>query len=170
MAFTPLVGFEAPIFTEVMATVELDWHWATRTGGAVSTAQRRALLGRLIRALPGMVSDAVKTRVGRRGLGRVEFGSIVVPDSTLARAAEQEARDCVTPHVLEHSYRTYFFGKALAELDDIQVDDELVYVASLLHDLQLEHPTPGRCFAVVGGERAARFVMTQGAPRTVPRR
>ncbi|STZ38291.1 Uncharacterised protein [Mycobacteroides abscessus] len=87
MAFTPLVGFEAPIFTEVMATVELDWHWATRTGGAVSTAQRRALLGRLIRALPGMVSDAVKTRVGRRGLGRVEFGSIVVPDSTLARAA-----------------------------------------------------------------------------------
>lgn len=164
MAFTPLVGFEAPIFTEVMATVELDWHWATRTGGAVSTAQRRALLGRLIRALPGMVSDAVKTRVGRRGLGRVEFGSIVVPDSTLARAVEQEARDCVTPHVLEHSYRTYFFGKALAELDDIQVDDELVYVASLLHDLQLEHPTPGRCFAVVGGERAARFVMTQGAP------
>ncbi|EUA61012.1 HD domain protein [Mycobacteroides abscessus 1948] len=66
--------------------------------------------------------------------------------------------------MLEHSYRTYFFGKALAELDDIQVDDELVYVASLLHDLQLEHPTPGRCFAVVGGERAARFVMTQGAP------
>ncbi|MEU9808804.1 HD domain-containing protein [Mycobacterium sp. NPDC050853] len=143
-------------------TIDLDWQWATRTGGEVSTAQRRVLFGRLFRALPGMVGDAVKTRVGRRGQRRVKFGPIAVPDSALAFAAEQEARDSVTPHVLEHSYRTYFFGKALAALDGVEVDDELVYVASLLHDLQLEHPTPGRCFAVVGGERAARFVRDQG--------
>lgn len=162
----PLAALGALDLTDVMTTFELDWEWATRTGGTITGTQRRALLGRLIRTLPGMVSDAVKTRVGRRGQGRVEFGSIAVPDSALALAAEQEARDCVTPHVLEHSYRTYFFGKALAELDGIRVDDELVYVASLLHDLQLEHPTPGRCFAVVGGERAAQFVRNQGAPET----
>ncbi|AMW19936.1 phosphohydrolase [[Mycobacterium] chelonae subsp. bovistauri] len=145
-------------------TTELDWHWATQTGGEISSAQRRALFGRLFRALPAMIGDAIRTRTGRRGQGRVELGSIAVPDSTLALAAEQEARDSVTPHVLEHSYRTYFFGKALAALDGVAVDDELVYVASLLHDLQLEHPTPGRCFAVAGGERAAQFVRDQGAP------
>lgn len=160
----PLAAVGAAVLTHRMTTTELDWHWATRTGGEVSSAQRRALLGRLFRALPAMVGDAVKTRVGRRGQGRVEFESIAVPDSALALAAEQEARDCVTGHVLEHSYRTYFFGKALALLDGVQVDDELVYVSSLLHDLQLEHPTPGRCFAVVGGERAAQFVRAQGAP------
>jgi len=160
----PLATYGAPVLTHGMTTIELDWHWATRTGGAVSAAERRVLLGRLVRALPAMVSDAVKTRIGRRGQGRVEFGSIAVPDSRLALAAEQEARDSVTPHVLEHSYRTYFFGRALAELDGVRVDDELVYVASLLHDLQLEHPTPGRCFAVVGGERAAQFIRDQGAP------
>ncbi|WP_078312820.1 MULTISPECIES: HD domain-containing protein [unclassified Mycobacterium] len=162
MAFMPLVVSGVPALTEAM-TIELDWQWATRTGGEVSAAQRRALLGRLFRALPAMVSDTVKTRMGRRGQGRVEFGSIAVPDSALARAAEQEARDSVTPHVLEHSYRTYFFGKALAAFDGVRVDDELVYIASLLHDLQLEHPTPGRCFAVVGGERAAQFLRDQGA-------
>lgn len=158
----PLFVSGVPALTGAM-TIELDWHWATRTGGELSAAQRRVLLGRLFRALPAMVGDAVKTRIGRRGQGRVEFGSIAVPDSALARAAEQEARDSVTPHVLEHSYRTYFFGKALAEFDGVQVDDELVYIASLLHDLQLEHPTPGRCFAVVGGERAAQFVRDRGA-------
>ncbi|MGH3955081.1 MAG: HD domain-containing protein, partial [Mycobacterium sp.] len=162
MAFMPLFVSGVPALTGAM-TIELDWHWATRTGGELSAAQRRVLLGRLFRALPAMVGDAVKTRIGRRGQGRVEFGSIAVPDSALARAAEQEARDSVTPHVLEHSYRTYFFGKALAEFDGVQVDDELVYIASLLHDLQLEHPTPGRCFAVVGGERAAQFVRDRGA-------
>lgn len=162
----PLAVYGALALTEAMTTIELDWHWATRTGGEVSSAQRRALLGRLFRALPAMVGDAVKTRLGRRGQGRVEFASIVVPDSALARAAEQEALDSVTPHVLEHSYRTYFFGKALAAMDGAQVDDELVYVASLLHDLQLEHPTPGRCFAVVGGERAAQFVRDHGGPES----
>ncbi|MUM17640.1 phosphohydrolase [Mycobacterium sp. CBMA271] len=163
MAFMPLADVHVPACTDGVATTELDWQWATRTGGEVSASQRRALLGRLFRALPGMVTDAVKTRIGRRGQGRVTFGTIAVPDSALALAAEQEARDAVTPHVLEHCYRTYFFGKALAAMDGVQVDDELVYVASLLHDLQLEHPTPGRCFAVVGGERAARFVRDQGA-------
>ena len=146
-----------------MTTLDLDWQWATRTGGELSAAQRRKLLHTLFRSLPDLVSDAVRTKIGRKGQGRVEFGSIRTPDSALALAAEQEARDCVSPPVLEHSYRTYFFGKALAELDGAAVDDELVYVASLLHDLQLEDPTPGRCFAVVGGERAARFALAKGA-------
>lgn len=146
-----------------MTTTALDWDWATRTGGNLDSRQRRALLGTLARSLPGLAADAVRTKLGRRGAGRVEFASIRVPDSALAKAAEQEARDSVTAHVLEHSYRTYFFGRALADLDGVTVDDELVYVASLLHDLNLESPTPGRCFAVAGGERAASFALAHGA-------
>ncbi|EFV13429.2 HD domain-containing protein [Segniliparus rugosus] len=163
MAFLPMAVPSALGLTDPMTTTDLNWQWAARTGGELGTAQRRELLRALARALPGLVSDVVRTKLGRRGQGRVAFGSIRTPDSALALAAEQEARDCLSPHVLEHSYRTYFFGKALAELDGAQVDDELVYVASLLHDLQLEDPTPGRCFAVVGGERAARFALAQGA-------
>ena len=150
-------------FTGGMATTDLDWHWATRTGGVLSAKQRRTLLKALFRASPGLVGDAIRTRLGRRGRGRIEWESVRVPDSALCRAAEQEARDVLSPHVLAHSFRTYFFGRALADLDRATVDDELVYVASLLHDLHLESPTSGRCFAVVGGERAASFVREQGA-------
>ncbi len=69
----------------------------------------------------------------------------------------------LSPHTLEHSYRTYLFGLALATLDNVPVDHELVYVTSMLHDLNVEHPTPGRCFAVVGAERAEQFVLEHGA-------
>lgn len=65
--------------------------------------------------------------------------------------------------MLQHSYRTYLFGLAFAAIDGVRVDEELVYVASLLHDLQLENPTPGRCFAVVGGERAEAFALERDA-------
>jgi len=55
------------------------------------------------------------------------------------------------------------FGLALSGLDGSPVDLEELYVGSLLHDLALEAPTPGRCFAVVGAERARALVLAAGA-------
>ncbi|QLY33834.1 phosphohydrolase [Nocardia huaxiensis] len=141
----------------------IDWEWAITTGGTLSARQRRQLTGTLISALPRMLTGQVKLALGRRGPGRVDFTDLRLPDSKLAKAAETEARECLTPHVLEHSYRSYFFGRALSELDGVPYDDELAYVSCLLHDLNLEHPTPGRCFAVTGAERAMDFALASGA-------
>lgn len=141
----------------------IDWEWAARTGGTLSGGQRRQLTAKVLTELPKLVAGQAKLALGRRGRGRVDFASLRLPDSKLAVAAENEARESLTPHVLEHSYRTYFFGRALAELDGTEYNNELAYVASLLHDLQLEHPTPGRCFAVTGAERAVEFVTNSGA-------
>lgn len=141
----------------------LDWEWATRTGGALSGEQRRKLMGVLARTVPGLVVARVGKAAGRKGRGRLEFEGLRIPDSALARDAEEYARESLSTHMLEHSYRTYFFGRVLADIDRASYDDELVYVACLLHDLSLEHPTPGRCFAVTGGERAAAFARDNGA-------
>ncbi|MFQ6393420.1 phosphohydrolase [Nocardia sp. KC 131] len=141
----------------------IDWEWATRTGGTLTKKQRRTLTVEIARALPTVLPDRVKVALGRRGRGRLEFGGVLLPDSKLARAAETEARESLSIHILEHSFRSYFFGRVLAELDGADYDDELAYVSCLLHDLQLEHPTPGRCFAVTGGERAAAFAARSGA-------
>jgi hypothetical protein len=84
------------------------------------------------------------------------------PDSKLAQAAEEEARDTLSPDLLAHSYRTYLFALSLAAIEAAKVDEELCYVACLLHDLHLGDPTPGRCFAVVGGERAEGFALEHG--------
>ncbi|MGK8521107.1 phosphohydrolase [Nocardia asteroides] len=142
----------------------LDWAWATRTGGALATGQRFRLAAATARTLPAMVPNGVRLALGRRGRGKLELAGLRLPDSELAVAAETEARESLSPPVLNHSLRTYYFGRVLADLDGAAYDDELVYVSCLLHDLRLEHPTPGRCFAVAGGERAAALALDAGAP------
>ncbi len=50
----------------------------------------------------------------------------------------------------------------------MEADPELLWCASLLHDVAIEHPEPGRCFAVRGGEIAAAAAERAGAgPETV---
>ncbi|WP_458690523.1 HD domain-containing protein [Nocardia tengchongensis] len=139
------------------APTGLDWDWATRTGGALSGEQRRRLTAALVRTAPTVLPDRVKVALGRRGGGQLEFEGLRLPDSRLARAAETEARETLSDAMLAHSYRTYYLGRVLAGLDGAEYDDELVYVSSLLHDITLESPTPGRCFAVTGGEHAVRL-------------
>ena len=140
----------------------IDWSWAVATGGTLSRRQRRDLLTPLLRTVASYTACRARLTLGRRGSGGVQIDGLRWPDSKLAQAAEEEARDTLSPDVLAHSYRTYLFGQSLAAIDGAEVDDELVYVACLLHDLQLGKPTPGRCFAVVGGERAERFALEKG--------
>lgn len=145
------------------APTSIDWTWATTTGGALSARQRRQLLTPLLRSALAIPAARIRLARGRRGTGAVDLEALRWPDSKLARAAEEEAHDVLTPHVLQHSYRAYLFALALAAIDGVPVDEELGYVSCLLHDLTLEHPTPGRCFAVTGGERAERFALDHGA-------
>ncbi|WP_439957078.1 phosphohydrolase [Nocardia altamirensis] len=145
------------------ASTEIDWEWAVRTDGLLSDAQRRKLSLDMERVVTGLVAGRPRTAGAQRGTGRLDFADLRLPDSSLARAAETEAREQLSSHVLGHSYRTYFFGRVLADLAGVRYDDELCYVSCLLHDLQLEHPTPGRCFAVAGAHRAIEFVTSAGA-------
>lgn len=137
----------------------MNWAWATATGGNLGPEQRRELLTPLLRTVVGYLRTRAKLALGLRGTGGVDIDSLRWPDSRLAKEAEEHARDVLSADVLAHSYRTYLFGLSLATLDGAQVDEELCYVASLLHDLKLGSPTPGRCFAVVGGELAERFAL-----------
>lgn len=147
-----------------------DYAWATETGGTLTGAQKRALWGRLAVTVADYSVDRVRLAVRRRGSGRLDLDDLKVPDSRLARDAEAEARELLSPAFLHHSYRTYLFGRALAEAEGTAVDDEMAYVASLLHETGLEQPTPGRCFAVVGAERAERFALDRDIPPERARR
>jgi hypothetical protein len=141
----------------------IDWEWATRTGGNLSAHQKRQLVVPLVRMAARYPAMRVRLALGRRGTAQLDLDALVWPDSTLARAAEAEAREILSPYLLEHSYRTYVFGRLLAQMDRVAVDEELTFVSSMLHDSGFEHPTPGRCFAVVGGERAERFAADHAA-------
>ncbi|GAA1905522.1 phosphohydrolase [Williamsia serinedens] len=142
------------------APAGIDYSWAIQTGGVLTSAQKRALFTPLVQTVlkyPGLRARLV---LGRRGHGGFDLDTLRLPDSRLARDAQEMAHESIPSFLVNHSYRVFLFGTALARLDGISIDDEAVFVASMLHDLHLGDPAPGgRCFAVAGGERAEAFAV-----------
>jgi HD domain len=118
--------------------------WVERSGGLLTAAERRSLLRPLAQAHAtnaiGRLSMLLRVNSGRRAPGT--FGQRPRPDSVLTRAAESLARARLSPALLNHSYRTYAFGAALGERENVDVDRELLFAAALLHDVGLTTPVP----------------------------
>jgi hypothetical protein len=67
-------------------------------------------------------------------------------------------RAVAPPFLTNHSFRSHFFAVALAERDDVRFEEELLYVAALLHDIGLvEEFDTGRCFEEDSAEAAVRL-------------
>ena len=113
--------------------------WARRTGGRLQPAQRRAMVADLARAhvsnAVGRIRLAVHLHPGRNAY--IPAARLLPPDSALTRAAAEAATRLLPAPLLGHSRRAYTFGRALGELDRIDVDSELLYAAALLHDTGL---------------------------------
>lgn len=139
--------------------------WLERTNGALTRAEKRRLAVATIRGQ----ADAIRTRLalarGRRPPSGPELPQ--PPDSALAKAAEEAARD-QSPEVIGHSYRTWASGRALASLDGERgLDEELFYVACLLHDAGLDAIVPGEDFTLRSGRRAAACAEGHRSPADV---
>jgi HD domain len=85
------------------------------------------------------------------------------PDSGVARAAYERADELSSPALLGHCVRTWLFGELAAAVDGIDRDQELLYVACMLHDLGLTEAHTcadprAHCFAVEGALAAEDFL------------
>jgi hypothetical protein len=113
--------------------------WVERTGGQLSAAERRSLLGPLARThvanAAGRLSTLARLNTGRRA--QVAPSQLVPPSSALTRAADEQAHRRLSPALLNHSYRTFAFGAALGALEGLTVDAELLFAAAMLHDTGL---------------------------------
>ncbi|MEV4442862.1 HD domain-containing protein [Streptomyces sp. NPDC049577] len=96
----------------------------------------------------------------------MRLDDLVVPDSAACSAAREVAGAYCSPALLNHSIRSYLWAAAHATAHDIAFDPELLYVASLLHDLGLvpafdSHTVP---FEEAGGHVAWVFAAAAGWP------
>jgi hypothetical protein len=113
--------------------------WTMRTGGHLQPADTRRLLVDVARAHAGNVIGRL-TLMTHLNSGRnayVDPARLIPPNSALTRAATDAATKVLPPHLLNHSYRTYAFGRAIGELEGVDVDAELLFGAALLHDIGL---------------------------------
>jgi hypothetical protein len=77
--------------------------------------------------------------LGTSGLARFDPATFEMPDSAACKEAEQLCSEA--PEVIvNHSYRSYVWSAILAAHDGTQHDPEIVYVASLLHDIGFAEP------------------------------
>ncbi|MBF6340875.1 phosphohydrolase [Nocardia abscessus] len=142
-----------------------DWNWAVTSGGNLTRRQMNQLIGILLFTMPTLLGGRVASFFGVRvPATRLDEAALRPPDTSVAVAAEREARSVLSPSMLEHSYRVWAFGKTLAQAHHAELDDELFFTASMLHDIELEHPHPNRCFAIRGAEHAARLLAELGMP------
>ncbi|ACC75992.1 HD domain-containing protein [Paraburkholderia phymatum] len=66
-----------------------------------------------------------------------EMLDVVIPDSQLARQVAQLIRDTESELLFNHSTRVYLWGALLGKRKSIAFDPELLYVASMFHDIGL---------------------------------
>lgn len=95
-----------------------------------------------------------------------------LPATPLVRAAYDFAKSAEPPYLFNHSVRSYLFARLAAirhgRRPDDDFDDELLFLACILHDLGLtEAANAGRRgrFEVVGAAAAAEFLADNGLPK-----
>jgi hypothetical protein len=66
-----------------------------------------------------------------------EIFGVKIPDSRLARDATQFIRDIESDLLFEHSTRVYFWSALAGKRRDLPFDPELLYTATLFHDVGL---------------------------------
>ena len=122
--------------------------------------------GVLMRTGPAQVR--MRLGLANRRARTFDIDDIPIPDSKVARDAEEACREASPDRLVMHCFRTYAWAMMLARVDDLRPDPETLYVATMLHDLALtdqhRHANSMICF----GARAGVFATEWGQRRGLP--
>jgi hypothetical protein len=140
------------------------WDWAEATGGRLRRRDRADQLRQAVLARLGAMPARWRSTVVP------DDGSLVLPDppdSAVARLAEEHVRGVSTPELYAHCLRTWLFATLFAQRDRVAHDEELLYLACVMHDLGLTDAHDRRdpaaaCFAVEGGRAAQALLCEHG--------
>jgi hypothetical protein len=90
-----------------------------------------------------------------------------LPDSSLARAITELARDTLSPLVFHHSSRVYCFGALAGKHRGLSFDAELLYAGAMFHDMGLtpKHSSAQERFEVDGANAARDFLRSYRIPQ-----
>ena len=92
---------------------------------------------------------------------------LTLPAGPLADASLAVVRSSASEPIADHSIRSFLFARLLAEhegcLNDAAYDEQLLFAATVMHDLGLGHHAQGQArFEVEGADLAAAVLRNQG--------
>jgi len=95
------------------------------------------------------------------------IAGIDVPQDAVSSATWRWANRALPAYLLTHSVRAYCWGAAIAAGEGWSFDRQILWAASLFHDLGLTRvPRNTMCFEVEGAEIARRFLERHGLAPT----
>src|SRR6266704_689158 len=99
--------------------------------------------------------------------GRTVDDILILPTGPLAEASLALARSSESRPIVDHSIRTFLFARLLADhegcLNDAAYDEDLLFAATVMHDLGLgEHARGHARFEVEGADLAAAVLREHG--------
>ncbi|MFC4211631.1 HD domain-containing protein [Pedobacter lithocola] len=95
------------------------------------------------------------------------IAGINIPDSSIATQATELLREHGTEFIYNHSLRVFLFSSLNGKRKQLAYDPELLYVASVFHDLGLvpHYSSPDLRFEVDGANAARDFCESHGLPK-----
>jgi HD domain len=86
-----------------------------------------------------------------------------LPDSKIAKLATDFSRSVYPPYLFNHAVRTFLFGSLVGRGLGQEFDEEILYLACILHDLGLTGRFQGELpFEIQGAETAKDFLEEHG--------
>src|SRR5262245_28911821 len=132
--------------------------WARRTRGILGRGERARFMAAVVLRTAVALPRVIGSRSGSNSSGP-DPSELTPPDSPFAKEVVEACAD-LGPTVIEHSYRSYLFARALGHVDGVECDEEALFAAVMFHDYAF--PTIGtltdRCFTLAGAEEAERFL------------
>lgn len=146
--------------------------WLKQTHGALNRRERKSVakdaVAVVARDLPGRARFVLDRAAGGPALVPPE-----VPHGPLFEATKEYTDSLYSPVMLGHCLRAWWFGTLFAEIDGIEFDPEVLWLAALLHDItltekgRLAYDAPTGCFAAYGAELGHAFLIKNDAPSEV---
>ncbi len=143
--------------------------WERLGGPPLSVPQRLALLAGTGAVLLGDAAPRLRWALRRRIAApraprKIDLTQWAPPRTKAVRAAEERLRAVASPHIVDHSFRTYYFTAIRYELSGQPdaLDRETLCVAALLHDTGLFDPSRQGCFTVAGARQAREITAAAG--------
>jgi len=144
--------------------------WAVAGSGRLTAREKIREIATANRVLLRTLPAQVWMRLGLPNPNAFELDvdSVPIPDSKIAKEAEEECREASPERLLNHSFRCYAWGMMLGARDGLKPDPELLYVASMLHDLMLtdrwREYSPMPCFGARAGLMGIDWAGERGWP------
>lgn len=140
--------------------------WMNISNGKLSFKEKTQLIKQVL--LPATISYSKTFTHKHSTTNSFKLTDIQIPDTAIVKEALSELENTQNQAIINHSWRSYIWGVAIAQNKNWQFDDESLLIASLMHDLGLvEHldSYTCSCFTFESALRSERLCIKHDYPK-----